>query len=266
MRKKILYACIASVLLILISGAGASTGPEDEVLNTANNALEQYKEMLIGANYQDFGFSSMDEVKKATLGEPFQACTIEPAICSEDKSPSSISDKLTPHSNIGSWCVPVLVNDDPRVLIYVREENGVYDSFGFGSSGIAQRMRTQNLDTMARILGLEGGDVSSMKLVRCYQAKIDFWLLETSEGEYIFPVYPELIGLQENKAYSTADFMPILSSLTEKTALGEIGGGGAVNDMDQHAQKDCTQLLCIGLIAGVLALATAIGYLKFRRR
>ena len=259
---KLCGACFVALLVFgMVTMAYADT-PPDEVKRAAEEGLPELLSVMPREELEHFGFKSVDELKIAALGEPYQVHTITPQDLKSYEKGTKLSSLI---SETNLWYFPIMVDGEARTILTVDFFEGRWQAVGIGDTPLARKL--QSLSTQLPILlrDKEVNGVYSTKFVRIFQVYTDFLAVDSSRGEFIILVNPDRLGMQSNKLYGPEEIMPKVAESVQQAiqSEGEFGGGAAASAPEKEAGgRTAIYVLAFGAVALV---GLAIGLLKARR-
>jgi len=134
-----LISIVVVLIIVVTTGISFAASPEQQARICAEENLTNYLRMIEPA-YQDFHFSSKDQVMKAHLGEPIANFIIEGHNFDAEES---LNEQMQPHA---FYVFPVMVGDDIITDFTVVLENGQWHPVDIGGrlSKIIDEVSKQN--------------------------------------------------------------------------------------------------------------------------
>lgn len=205
----------------------------DEVWEVAREGLPRFLGLISVGDLKDFGFEGLDELEVATLSDPYEVYTISTESLRSYSKESKVAFLL---SSTNQWYFPVMVNNEPRVMLTVAQSEGKWQVVDLGGTSLPRNLHTleARLPDLLSEEGFQGN--YSTKLVRIFPSNIYFVLVETtttssssgstessprSTTAYTreFIVVPDdlvsqWLGIQSYKLYAPETVMPKVVDLT----------------------------------------------------
>ena len=132
---------ITILTTMLIAGANGQKG---DLKETASKSLLTFRSLVNQQNYSSMGFKSAEEIKDATLGDPFKIYTIRLDDLKRYKEGNNPDSLLTDNEN---YIFPVKVKNEVRSSINISKVDNTWKAISFGSNGtikLFSRYRTDN--------------------------------------------------------------------------------------------------------------------------
>lgn len=134
MRSTFLSFCV-----FLLIGCSQSKNepkqPAQQQQEAANSAMNMLQQLVDEQNYKSLGFQSIDEVRKAQLGQPIEVYSVSLEKLKGYQAGQDPNSLLTPSAET---IYPVIVSGNVRTgVTIVRKEQG-YESSSFGKADIAK--------------------------------------------------------------------------------------------------------------------------------
>jgi hypothetical protein len=105
-------------------------------LAAAKEGVKQFEELMTDSNFSNYGFESLEEVKKIELGHPLPVLMVRLDELRKYKAGDDPCKLLYP---LGKVVYPVLVDDKVRSGLALEEENGIWTPSTFGISNSIRR-------------------------------------------------------------------------------------------------------------------------------
>jgi|GEM_PF-1449453 len=171
------------------------------VQEAAAQGLPVFLQKIPAGSEERYGFASRDLFETATLGAPYQVCTLHPA------EAQKAQPAITP---LQEWRFPVMAKGTACTLLTVAHFKGAWRAVDIGAAVLARDL--QNLRQQAP----KGAD--RHMLLRLYQAKSDFLLTTakdtTPEQGSLYPLTSAIRELKLEtggvKAYSLPTVLPAI--------------------------------------------------------
>ena len=134
-----LIATILTVAFFMVSFGNAQEMnlPLEKINKVALEALSTFGKLINKDNYKDMGFSSVDEVSKAKLGEPIQVFMVQ---LDRLKKYQPGSDPVTLLSGGDRAIFPVMVKDQVRSSIVVEKVGEEWKATNFGGPTLVKML------------------------------------------------------------------------------------------------------------------------------
>ncbi len=207
MKIKYLSLTIALTMFFTLL-TGAAYSQDDAMKEAALNRLSLWQKTFTEQQAKQLGFASLDDFKKAELGEPFKLYTITPDAITGFQEGAEFGRIIT---DTDYFVYPVMTAGSNKALLWVMKKEGAWHVARIGSADLAKTIRKvkSTVESAKSERGLEGA--APPKFVRVYQLYLDFFYMSGSQGEYILPMYniPNL-NIEGNKFYNPAEFIPQL--------------------------------------------------------
>lgn len=211
----ILYriAIICFVLLMVSPIQGLAAAPGD-VQAAAEQGLAQFLSTIPPAELANMGLTTGEDIKAATLGEPYEQFTIYPEALENYTPDQSLSSMLTTTDN---WVYPVMVNGKAKTQLNVVKTDGKWVAGYFGGT-LPTRIQ-DGVSLMSTTFG-SGNDkgitrtsIAGVKLVRIPQVNADFLFVGTQADEYLFPIDGgrAMVQTMSGKVYNALEIIPTLN-------------------------------------------------------
>ncbi|CAN94209.1 MULTISPECIES: hypothetical protein [Sorangium] len=147
--KSTILVCLALLAPLSACFPEPPTTTTREVKEVARNALSTLERLVNRENYMDLGFRSLDEVSRATVGEPLPVSMVrldELAAYQRDQDPTPLLHP-TPQT-----FAPVLVDGEVRssMIVHPRRVDGALTVGGFGGSALIRALETARRQSMDR--------------------------------------------------------------------------------------------------------------------
>lgn len=184
MKKE--YSCMLLVLVILIIIFGEGIAGEitrDVVRRTALNDLPNILQRLPRQEIGNYGFRSPQELNQVSIGIPLEIFTVPPDALMAYSGTSFGSLLRT----TGEWYVPVLVQEEYRVLLTVTQVQNKWCVVGISAAGLAHELGAFNQQLPTLFDSAVTQQTEEPKFVRIFQAYSDFMYLSTVTQEYLIP-------------------------------------------------------------------------------
>ena len=221
MKIKYLSSTIILLLLIVLIPAGVY-GQDGDMKKVATERLNEWQKTFTDDQAMQLGFASLDDFKKAELGEPFKVYTIAPEAINGFEEGSEFGQIVT---ETNYYVYPVMTDGSNKALLWMMRKDGVWHVARIGSSDLAKTMRMVEgkMEGQKAARGLEGAPPP--KFVRVYQLYLDF-LYVKGQHEYIIPMYniPSL-KLEGSNFYSPSEFIPQMKEQLKLKMPEERGSG-----------------------------------------
>jgi hypothetical protein len=196
-------------LFFLGSAACFAQDVEKKVLKAAKSGYREYLNKIPQGQERNFGFRSRTEFNKVTIGKPYRVVTLKNEF---------FTGKIDPARNYlaatDEFRIPLLVNNDYRVLITIVKMNGAWQVVNIGSSGMASELG---------ILERKHPSPSRSGLIMCvYRASCDFFLSSPDNSlanPTAYPFESAVLGLSikdKNLPLSVNQLLPQIKALSEK--------------------------------------------------
>jgi len=193
-------------------GYSAQVAVEPSVIQFSQQALSNYVQNVVNdKNFTKFGFRSLDEAKRARLGEPYRVAIIGLRQLKDYKPGGGAKMLLTDAHTV---LFPVLVDGQVRTKLEVVQKAGRLVPGEFGgtrtvqiveevASALPKLLETRHVTTAAKPI-----------LVKVPALFAQFLYVETPSGEFLIPamIQPQRFELQNSVLY-TSD--AVLTKLAE---------------------------------------------------
>lgn len=188
-RKTKQIVCILAIFLLFVVPSRARETVPQEVAQAAMDGLSSFLKAIPATELAHYGFSSEENLSKATLGAAFRVYTITPDKILNFDPQMELSALITPTE---LWFFPVLYDREVRTILTVDKMNGEWQAVAIGSSGLARQLKNV-ADEWPESEGYE------FKFIRIYQAQSDLMVLSKKGMTKIFPLESARISLKLTK-------------------------------------------------------------------
>jgi hypothetical protein len=260
---KLCSVCITVLVIICTPATAFADDPPHAVKKAAEEGLIKYLTIIQDAELEQFGFKSVDELARATLGEPYKVYTIKPQSLASYSKGERVSSLL---SELSLWYFPIEVDGEARTMLAVTFFEEQWQPSEFGGTVLPQSL--QSLEThMPSLLENQGihGEYS-VRLVRIFDLQATFLLFQSGDRELVVPLldFPDQYGVQNDKLYDTEELVPQLAESAQRLMEdeGKLGGGPPTASVPQ---KDSKRAIYLAILLGVALVALTIGILKVKR-
>jgi len=136
---------------------------ENGVYQAAEAGLHPFLNSIPQGFESSFGFGGREEFSLASLGSPYQLCTIHP----KNLAPEAVAGEglILP---LEEFRFPIICRGTMRALLTVARMNGEWRAVEIGAAGLAAELNKLEMNYPA------SGKESQRILLRLYQLKIDF--------------------------------------------------------------------------------------------
>ena len=129
-------SALAALLLLFALPAAAQQAPRC-VLDAARSGLPAFLDQIPPGSEADYGFGSGEEVRQATLGEPYRLHVVEPRAVL-DFVPGTPVSKLISATSL--WYFPVEVAGRATAFLVVEHEGSRCEAVSLGQAELARRV------------------------------------------------------------------------------------------------------------------------------
>jgi hypothetical protein len=214
--------CLLILLQVIFLNSYSQFVIKDDVKAFARQSLDTYmKNVMNEKNYMTFGFESMAETKKATLGDPYQIYFIK---LDELKNfnPDQSSEKLIHYTN-KLW-FPVEINGSVRLKLEIIDSDGKLIAGEMGNAVTAQEIGgvRDKLKDIMQAGGIE--NPSKISMVQIPALRVILLRIESQQGERFVPVIfdPKEHNLVKSRLYTKDEIFSILKMSADKIDPGII--------------------------------------------
>jgi hypothetical protein len=191
-----------SLIALLPNIVYSQTIVQKPVLEFAQESLEGYvNNVLNEKNFAKFNFKSLEEARKARLGDPYKVMFIGLEPLKNYKSGTGIRPLLMDTKTL--W-FPVMVGDEIRTQLEIREKKDKWVPGEFGRvRSVQEIVKVRNeLPKLIQSKGLRAP--YKLMLVRIPALYANFFYVESSQGEYLVPamVQPQRYKLRNGQIYA----------------------------------------------------------------
>ena len=191
MKKNLL---LLFILCLVVAESPAQKVNRHKMMKETMNELQSWLNKIPGGNESNYGFSNRDEFSLATLGKPYQVFTLSDDFFKEEIQPGKSYLKAT-----GEWRIPVMVNQENRVLITVFKKNNHWKIVELGGRVLSHEL--QEFEQYPEL-----SKAKFIRLLRIYQLQSDFLFTgdpSLSSGEIIlYPMHSALMNIARIKESS----------------------------------------------------------------
>ncbi len=214
-KISIIRACTFTLFFIvffLTSTIFANEIAPQEVINAAHNGLEIFLSYIPENELAAYGFSNIDEIKECSLGTPLRIYTLSP----DNLGRLNQNDDITSFIQITNlWFFPVYSKDKVKNLLTVDFVNGQWKTVAMGSAELAK-----DVDSFQKNFFSQNKDAKDFKFLRIYQAKSDFFLIQSENKIKLVPLksakHTLKLQVQNKKDYEGIDAWEILPILKQE--------------------------------------------------
>jgi len=264
-------AFLAALLAFSIATIAHADVPPHEVKQAAERGLPDFLNAIPREDLERYGFKNEEELKAATLGEPYRVYTIVPERLASYKEGTKLSALI---SETNSWYFPVMVEDEARTILTVSLLEGRWQAVDIGGLALPQQLQmlSARLPTILGEKGISGG--YSTKFVRVFQLYADFLAVDSDKGEFLVPLLlnPDSLGIQNYVPYTPGEVMPQLTKAVQQQmrydkAVMDATWGGAGGPGEASVPKEGNNGRTIYLVGFLgIALLGLIGSLLKARK
>jgi hypothetical protein len=254
--------CLVTLLVSSAIVAAYADAPPDEVKRAAEKGLPDFLGAIPKEYLDEYGFRNVDELEKATLGEPYRVYTVIPQSLEAYDKKTKLSSLLY---DIDLWYFPVVVEGEARTILQVGLSEQQWKAKDLGGTSLAQAL--QSLEAQLPNL-LKNEDVSNgytAKLVRIYPQHQVFVAVASDEEEFVIPLLDvEQWGMRPNKLYAE-EVMPKIAETVQQAVQSsdEISGGRWMTRALEKEQID--RVVVYTLVFLGVVLAALAGLLRVRK-
>jgi hypothetical protein len=255
--------CLVTLLVSSAIVAAYADAPPDEVKRAAEKGLPDFLGAIPKEYLDEYGFRNVDELEKATLGEPYRVYTVIPQSLEAYDKKTKLSSLLY---DIDLWYFPVVVEGEARTILQVGLSEQQWKAKDLGGTSLAQAL--QSLEAQLPNL-LKNEDVSNgytAKLVRIYPQHQVFVAVASDEEEFVIPLLDvEQWGMRPNKLYAAEEVMPKIAETVQQAVQSsdEISGGRWMTRALEKEQID--RVVVYTLVFLGVVLAALAGLLRVRK-
>jgi hypothetical protein len=183
------------------------------------------KNLTLSKEWKHFGLKGPEEMSQASLGTPLEVYSL---IWEKDPVHEYPVEFLLPlsewvilgHCPYGRWIIPVLVDEDPRFLIFADGERNEMELVAYGAALFTERLETFSEESARKAVELVTDDrIEHVKLIASERLSLYFWVVETTRMEYVVPLYNIT---QELKAGKAGDPLYLCEVMQEYPGTGVI--------------------------------------------
>ena len=185
---------------------------QDQVIQAANNGLQQYLKLIPAGSETQYGFLSRSEVQNATVGKPLQALALNADFYNKDYVPGT--NYLVVRDE---WRVPVIFNNEYKTLLTVANDQNNLKVVDLGGAGLSRELQTVSAS-------LSKDD--NFYILRIYPLSADFFV-DVKSGDIsmtnavCIPLSSAIMAipsLQQKSTYTLNEILPIIkTTLTNST-------------------------------------------------
>jgi len=261
---------VALLALSIVTIAHADVPPY-EVKQAAEKGLPDFLSAIPREDLEHYGFKSEEELRVATLGEPYRVYTIVPKRLASYKEGTKLSALI---AETNSWYFPVIVEDEARTILTVSLLEGRWQAVDIGGLALPRQLQmlSARLPTILREKGISGG--YSTKFVRVFQLYANFLAVDSDKGEFLVPLLldPDSLGVQNYVPYTPGEVIPQLTKVVQQQmqndkAVIDATWGGAGGPEEASAPNEGSNRTTIYLVGflGIALLGLIGGLLKARK-
>ena len=217
-------------LLSFPAASYADQGAPPAVWAAARNGLPGYLRALPEDALLDYGFTSPQELPHAQLGQPYRVHILTADGLQKAAAQHIVEPFLM---STDTWVFPVLVDQQPRTLLWVDRMPEGYRAVQLGNTILAQLLAGWET-RLPDLLRQQDRGSFQLRLVQMPQLLTDLLLLSSPKAEYIAPLHvsPELADAFSQDNLSPADHaLSVLynrfSGLRSEPAGGFAPAGGS---------------------------------------
>lgn len=214
-KISIISACAFSLLFIVFCLANTIFANEiapQEAINAAHNGLDIFLSYIPENELAAYGFANINETKGCLLGTPLKIYTILP----DNLGRLNQNDDITSSIQITNlWFFPVYSKDKVKNLLTVDFVNGQWKAVAMGSAELAK-----DVDSFLKNFSSQNKGAKDFKFLRIYQAKSDFFLIQSENKTKLVPLksakHTLKLQAQNKKDYEGIDAWEILPVLKQE--------------------------------------------------
>lgn len=160
---KFLYSIALVFLISILLLDVAYAECPDEVKNAAELGLSRMLSSIPKGYEIKYGFDNREEFAKATIGLPYQMCTIHPSVI---KGNSAVTDDMI--TSLEEWRFPVICKGQIKVLLTVAKVKGNWLAVEIGAATLASEIKAFEERSPLKVQDVNRG------ILRLYEIGIDF--------------------------------------------------------------------------------------------
>jgi hypothetical protein len=140
MRRSMRYRVLAFCVFLMV---GCSRGKDEtkplaqQPQEAASSAMNTLQKLVNDQNYKSLGFETVDEVKRAQLGQPLEVYNIGLEKLKDYQAGQEPDSLLTPSAEM---IYPVTVGGDVRTGVTIIHKEQGYESLSFGRADVVKRL------------------------------------------------------------------------------------------------------------------------------
>jgi hypothetical protein len=194
--KKVLL--LLFILLALVTGNNGQSVNRKKMIKDVTSDLQTWLKKIPGGNEARYGFTNRDEFSIAKLGKPYQIFTLAGEFFSGDLMPGKSYLEST-----GEWRIPVMVNQENRVMITVTKKKNKWKVVELGAVGIASEL--QEFDRNPAL-----GNTDGLSILRVYQLQSDFLFSDDPSLDpgkiQVYPMHSGVMNISKIRESSRTQF------------------------------------------------------------
>jgi len=218
--RRVLFAIVGGSLIALFTVVVSSQEPLKEL---AQESLQDYvRDVLTEENYAEFGFESLEEAQRASVGDPLSVMFIGLEQLKGYEPGTGARPWLM---DVRIFWFPVIADDRVRTKLEMVELDGEWVAGEFGGIATVERIATA-LEFLPMLLDERGiARPDELVLVRIPALRAAFLYLESAGEEFFVPamVQPERYDLLEEEVYPADELLHRLSEFAQEIDPEKVG-------------------------------------------